>query len=73
MITTGAHCKDTFCSDLTATVEHVRDALCTCICLLGRRCRRRGMGHGCDCDRMVGRGGSWGCARCARRAQLRKC
>lgn len=45
MNSADSHCKDTFCADLTATVEHVRAALCTCICLLGRR-RRRGMGHG---------------------------
>lgn len=41
MNSSDTHCKDTFCADLTATVEHVRAALCTCICLLGRR-RRRG-------------------------------
>lgn len=41
MNSADTHCKDTFCgADLTATVEHVRAALCTCICLLGRR--RRG-------------------------------
>lgn len=45
MNSADSHCKDTFWADLTATVEHVRAALCTCICLLGRR-RRRGMGHG---------------------------
>lgn len=45
MNSADSHCKDTFWADLTATVEHVRAALCTCICLLGRR-RRRGMGRG---------------------------
>jgi len=39
MFTDSTHSKDTLCSDLTATVEHVRVALRTCICLLGRRCR----------------------------------
>lgn len=44
MHTASTHSKDTLCSDLTATAEHVRAALCTCICLLGRcRCCRRMM------------------------------